>query len=61
LFQNIWLDQDSTLNEDNWPENVSFKLDDIARLIQSLTHEFDESLLEVYVDLLIHCEDLRQF
>jgi hypothetical protein len=55
IFQQAWLNQESNLNEDSWPEIINFKIEDIPRLVDTLTHDHEESLLDVYLHLFIDC------
>jgi hypothetical protein len=61
-MQSLWLDQggESSLGEDHWPtKDIHFNLADIARMFETLVHDFEESLCEVYLDLFIQSEDQR--
>jgi len=43
------------LNEESWPDVIDFKVDDIARLLDTLTHDYEESLLDAYIQLFTEC------
>lgn len=55
IFQQAWLNQESNLNEDSWPDIINFKIEDIPRLLDTLSHDHEESLLDVYLQLFIDC------
>ena len=59
-MQTLWLDHggESSLGEDQWPtQDIQFTLADLARMLETLVHDFEESLCEVYLDLFIYSEE----
>jgi hypothetical protein len=61
-MQTLWLDHggESSVGEDTWPTNeIQFTLSDIARIFETLVHDFEESLCDVYLDLFIKSEEQR--
>ena len=54
FFQSFWFDQgDSKLGADSWPEDIRFRMEDLVRLVETLGYNYDETLLEVYTELII--------
>ncbi|CDW87987.1 UNKNOWN [Stylonychia lemnae] len=57
FLQQMLMQQDSQLGEESWPEEINLNFEDLIRLYETQTYEYDENLFEMFTDLLMEQQE----